>query len=77
MAKQKMARLPNCEKLRNEAGLDISDLVARMDGKPSEKSVRRLEDGHAIRRTSGHRVFNESNKALEGRLIREDEVVEE
>lgn len=77
MAKQKMARMPNCEKYRNEAGLDIGDLVARMDGKPSEKSVRRLEAGYAIRRTSCHRVFNALNNALEGVLVRDDEIIEE
>lgn len=75
--RQKMGLFPNLEQHRLQAGFQISDLAALLnDGGPSERSLRRLEDGYSIRLASVHRVFNVLDDKLGNSLDRNSEIVE-
>jgi predicted transcriptional regulator len=74
-AKQQLARFPNLSKYRVELGLSISELSAKIGPVPSEKSIRRLEEGTPIRIASVNKVFNYINTQMGGLLQRPKEVL--
>lgn len=57
-SKQALGLYPNLQKHRNELGLSIPELLAKVDNPPSEKSVRRLEAGQPIRLATVNKLFN-------------------
>lgn len=77
MAKQILGSFPNMQQHRIKAGLEISDLVTALGGKPGERSLRRLENGGSIRMTSVNRIFNILNDRLGGILIADVELKQE
>ena len=75
--KQRLARFPRLQVLREELGWSIHDLLSKVDFALSERSVRRLENGEAIRITSANKLFhaiNESRHEAE-KLIQSKEIV--
>ena len=60
---------------RTNLGWEVKDLANKMpDGRPSESSIRRLENGLAIRIVSCHRVFDVINSAMGQKLDRTEEI---
>lgn len=51
-----------------QLGWDVTELVAKVGGKPSVAGIYRLEQGKAIRVTSARRVFDVINQAMGGKL---------
>ena len=72
--KQSLAGYKNLNLHRTELGWSIPELRAKTDGPPSERSVRRLESGYAIRAESAHKLFNVINAAKGGTLARSVEI---
>ena len=62
-------------KIREDLGLEVADIAAKLGGKPSIASIYRLEQGQAIRVAHARRVFDVVN--VSGKLIAEEELVDE
>jgi hypothetical protein len=54
---QRLAIYPNLTVHRERLGWTVSEIARRLNDIPSEKSVRRLEDGNGIRASSVFRIF--------------------
>ena len=65
----------NLRELREKLGWSVAELASRMGGKPGEKSLRRLEDGLAIRASAANAVFNEISKAMSQSPERDDHII--
>jgi transcriptional regulator with XRE-family HTH domain len=61
--------------IREDLGLEVADIAAKLGGKPSIASIYRLEQGQAIRVAHARRVFDVVN--VDGKLKAEKELVDE
>jgi ribosome-binding protein aMBF1 (putative translation factor) len=69
--KQRTATYVNLRAHREELGWSIAELLGKLQGSAvSEKSVRRLEDGRAIRVASVNKIFNAISAHYPNELIR-------
>jgi len=65
-----MGKFPRAKELRNKAGLDLSTLVSRLGAEgPKERSIRKLEEGDAIRLAGVYRVGHVLNSSLKERGV--------
>jgi hypothetical protein len=58
--------------IREDLGLEVADIAAKLGGKPSIASIYRLEQGQAIRVAHARRVFDVVN--ADGKLRPEVEL---
>jgi hypothetical protein len=69
---KRKATMATFERLREirevDLGWDVTDLLAKVGGRPSVAGIYRLEQGRAIRVTSARRVFDAVNQALGNKL---------
>ena len=72
--RQRLARYQNLRSHRDALGWSLGDLLARLDNTPSEKSLRRLENGEPIRASSAFRVFHKIRAASATPLDAETEI---
>jgi len=55
------ATFKRLRKIREDLGLEVADIAAKVGGKPSVASIYRLEQGQAIRVAHARRVFDAVN----------------
>lgn len=55
------ATFKRLRKIREDLGLEVADIAAKLGGKPSIASIYRLEQGQAIRVAHARRVFDVVN----------------
>ncbi|TCQ16412.1 hypothetical protein [Rhizobium sp. PP-CC-3G-465] len=73
--KEQLGLYPNLREHRTKLGLSIKEFLAKVENAPSEKSVRRLENGVPIRLTTVNKLFNSvSSFSGFGSLVRENEI---
>lgn len=73
---QRLARYPTLQEHREKLGWSVQDLLTKIEGSSvSERSVRRLEEGLAIRANNVHKVFNTIAKHYPEHLERDEHVV--
>ncbi len=75
MPKQRLAKYPNLRTHRENLGWRIADLQAAMQHPPSERTIKRLEDGFGVRTETVNRIFNAVEKEYSNKLFREEEVI--
>jgi hypothetical protein len=69
------ATFKRLRQIREDLGLEVAVIAAKLGGKPSVASIYRLEQGQAIRVAHARRVFDIVN--ADGKLKPEDELVDE
>jgi transcriptional regulator with XRE-family HTH domain len=69
------ATFKRLRKIREDLGLEVADIAAKVGGKPSIASIYRLEQGQAIRVAHARRVFDVVN--VDGKLKSEVELKDE
>ncbi len=76
MAKRprRLARFPRLRTLREELGWTISFLAQRIENAPSERTLKRIEDGYEVRVETVNRVFNTIEGHHPENLVRQDEI---
>jgi len=74
--KQRMGTFPRLEELRTQLGLSPSELLAKISYAVSDRSLRRLESGKAIRLTSVNKLFHAVNNEMNQELVHKEEVVQ-
>ncbi|MCC8977588.1 hypothetical protein [Bradyrhizobium acaciae] len=66
------ATFKRLRQIREDLGLEVADIAAKLGGKPSIASIYRLEQGQAIRVAQARRVFDVVN--IDGKLKPEQEL---
>ena len=75
MREVRKATFKRLRQIREDFGLEVADISAKLGGKPSVASIYRLEQGRAIRVAHARRVFDVVN--VDGKLKPEEELVDE